>query len=74
MGEGARQGLGLSPIQILVCTGFQAQVNQMVKHMISKLNMKCSSTGQRENREVSRAPDMADALLDDWIKTKADTE
>lgn len=65
VGEGARQGLGLSPIQILVCAGFQAQVNQMVKHMISKLNMKYSSTGQRENREVSRAPDMADALLDD---------
>lgn len=36
--------------------------------------MKYSSTGQRENRDVNRAPDITDFLLGDWIKTGADTE
>lgn len=42
--------------------------------MISKLNMKYSSTGQTENREVNRLPNITDVLLDDWIKTKADAQ
>lgn len=42
--------------------------------MISKLNKKHSTTGQRENREMSRASDITGVLLDDWIRTKADTE
>lgn len=60
--EGARQGLCLSPTQVF-CAASQAQVNQMFKLMISRLKMKYSSSGQRENREVSKASGITDGWL-----------